>query len=157
MKIIYQSTQLIHTEITTNYVSFLFSAVYGYPNPVGRKHLWDLIRNISQSVNGKWILTGDFNSFLSPSHKSRPVAATRTQYVDFSDCVADCGLLNLPHRGPAFTWHHGSTRECLDRALGNGDWFVAFLNCFIDHLPRMKSDHNSLLLCLGDATMRGVF
>ncbi|KAH1091416.1 hypothetical protein J1N35_018673 [Gossypium stocksii] len=57
-------------------------------------------------------------------------------------------LHDLDFQSPPFTWHHGNLSDRLDRAVGNDDWLDAFPNCSIFHLPRIKSDHRSLLLKL---------
>lgn len=147
--ILYQTPQIIHIKVIANSFSYFYSVMHGSTNAIVHKQLWSQIRGISNSISGKWVLSADFNSFLSPDQKSRPVVASRSQFMDFSDCITKCGLLNLHHKRPIFTWQHGSTKERLDWVLGNVDWLMAFPDSFVDHLPRLKSNHNPILLCLG--------
>lgn len=99
-------------------------------------------------MDSLWLLTRDFNSFLSPEHKSGLNPTTCSQYCDFLDCFDECNLLNLNHKGPLFTWKHELTQERLDWALGNNLWFSKFLKSFIDHLPRIHSDQHPTLVHL---------
>ncbi|MBA0699332.1 hypothetical protein Goari_000980, partial [Gossypium aridum] len=94
-----------------------------------------------------WIAIGYFNTILSSSEKSGGLfKGRRCPY--FSDFVDSVELHDLGFRGPPFIWHRGSLFERLNRALGNNAWIYNFPNCMVSHLPKIKSDHRSLLLVL---------
>lgn len=66
----------------------------------------------------------------------------------------DCALKDLGYKGHPFTWQRGNTpstlvRERLDRMLTNDAWCYVFPSWEVLHLPRYRTDHNSLLLMTG--------
>ncbi|XP_062020980.1 uncharacterized protein LOC133737451 [Rosa rugosa] len=56
------------------------------------------------------------------------------------------GLIDLGFHGSAFTWTNKRVKERLDTGFCNDLWKLAFPEAFIQHLPRMKSDHCPLFL-----------
>ena len=62
--------QFIHFKICMNkaFVSW-GTAVYANPNPMLRRQLWKHMDSIATSIQGPWIIGGDFNSILYASEK----------------------------------------------------------------------------------------
>lgn len=87
----------------------------------------------------------DFNAYLSSGEKrgGRSVSSGRKMFQSF---IQVDGLKDLGFKGPQFTWRRGTTFERLDTAIGNFDWLRNFPDILVFHLPRLKSDHKSLLL-----------
>lgn len=46
--------------------AFEFSFVYGLHTAKEREPLWEDMKRITRSVNGPWMLLGDFNVVLNP-------------------------------------------------------------------------------------------
>ncbi|WCJ31242.1 DNAse I-like superfamily protein [Euphorbia peplus] len=132
--------------------SFLFTAVYGSPNPTRRQNLWANLKDLGGSINEPWILAGDFNAILCNEDKrggsSRRLGGC-TLFKEFMDVA---GLHDLGFTGPRFTWKRGLLLERLDRAVCNMDWLVKFPKTMIHHLPRIKSDHRPLLVSINTSS-----
>lgn len=62
--------------------------------------------------------------------------------------VDSYGLVDLGYQGPNYTWLNCRVKERLDKGFCNVSWRLAFPDAFIQHLPRVKSDHFPLLLNL---------
>ena len=68
------------------------------------------------------------------------------------NCMDKCGLMDLGFQGPCFTWTNkssawnGPIQERLDHILGNAEWKLLFPTIEIHHLPKVKSDHCSIML-----------
>ncbi|KAF7811881.1 reverse transcriptase [Senna tora] len=68
------------------------------------------------------------------------------------DCIDICGLTDLGYSRPKFTWCNKRPNgqlvfERLDRFMGNGAWLNLCPHTVNFHLPKIKSDHNPMLLC----------
>lgn len=73
----------VHVEIISNHPQFiliraigvnvnqliLISLVYGSPNRLKKKNLWEGLRNVIPSSNIPWLAIRDFNAILSPNDK----------------------------------------------------------------------------------------
>lgn len=68
---------------------------------------------------------------------------------DFNNCVSDCDLIELEHRGLYFTWERAGVFEKIDWVLCSSAWKTKFPYFFVDHLEKVKLDHRPLLIHLG--------
>lgn len=132
-------------------IRVLLSFVYGSPDRNRRKILWSNLVSVASLTDMPWLVCGDFNDILSPSEKWGRRDACRTRMGEFQNCINSCGLSDLGFTGPKFTWINkrsegGLVLERLDRFLGNGGWISLFPDSTNYHLPRLKSDHNPILL-----------
>ena len=100
---------------------------------------------MSASVNGPWLVAGDFNSVLSDS-KIHGARGVRRPYSAFRECIEDYNLLDAGFQGPFFTWKRDNLRERLDRVLMNHNTFIEL---GVVHLPMFKSDHSPLWVRFG--------
>ncbi|KAF7820958.1 reverse transcriptase [Senna tora] len=145
--------QEIHATLQVNNSElFLASFIYASPIRDRRKVLWNNLMNLSDIVSLPWLICGDFNDVLSPYEKWGGNAASTSRIRDFKNCIDYCGLFDLGFVGHKFTWYNkrpdGHTVfERLDRFLANHQWLTLFPEATNHHLPRIKSDHNPLLLC----------
>ncbi|KAL1156476.1 hypothetical protein V6Z11_A08G094900 [Gossypium hirsutum] len=151
----------IHLEIIFNHPRLILARVgsSGFPNSVillfvywslnkqKRKDLWNILKNLIPMGNSPWAAIGDFNVILSSSEKSKGITKGRRCPL-FGDFVDKAEINDLGFRGPSFTWHMGLLFERLDKALGNKAWIQTFPNSLVTHLPKIKSDHRSLLFSL---------
>ncbi|EEF32991.1 conserved hypothetical protein [Ricinus communis] len=89
----------------------VYTAIYDSPRPSVRKILWNTIRSISNTVTDPWILTSDFNSYLSINDKAGGRPASLSKCRDFRECMNDCNLEDLSFTGPKYTWERSGVRE----------------------------------------------
>ncbi|KAF7833960.1 reverse transcriptase [Senna tora] len=152
LKVIGDSFQGIHTSVQVNGSPILIiSFIYGSPIRERRKILWDNLRGVADIHDLPWLVCGDFNDVLHQDEKWGTCEASRSRIRDFQNCLDYCGLTDLGYTGPKFTWcnkrPNGSiVLERLDRFLGNAKWISLFPNSLVSHLPKVKSDHNPILL-----------
>ena len=113
--------QFIHMKIRwRDEDPWFLAVVYGSPQKMHHRGLWEGIRNISQNIQGPWCLMGDFNALLHNFERSGSNSQTMdARCRDFSQCVSDCGLINIGFKGWPFTWKRGNLVERLDKALVN--------------------------------------
>lgn len=116
--------QLVHMEVKwRNEDPWELTAVYGSPQRAARESLWDILRDISNSVLGPWCAIGDFNAILKSSEKEGSRASKHTSVCQsFQECLIDCGLDDMGFKGCPFTWYRGTLKERLDRAVINYQW-----------------------------------
>ncbi|XP_057760080.1 uncharacterized protein LOC130980411 [Arachis stenosperma] len=132
----------------------MLTAIYGSPQRLMRKSLWDNLRDLRNSVDLPWCTIGDFNAILH-SYEKRGGAPSQSGDAcpDFISCVSDVGLLDLGFSGFPFTWKRGNLFERLDRALSDIDWQIKFPEASIKHLPSLKSDHSPIYLQLSPVAL----
>jgi hypothetical protein len=98
--------QEIHAvvKVRSSNFSWLLSAIYASPRFLERKVLWDNLSQVASLHNLPWLLAGDFNEVLSSEDKfgGLPVNLRRSQL--FSNCLNNCGMMDLGFHGPRFTW-----------------------------------------------------
>lgn len=71
----------------------------------------------------------------------------------FRNCVYNCNVVDLGHRGSCFTWHRGNSlsiyvREWLGRFLASPRWVDLFPGIDVQHFPIYRSDHAPILLSM---------
>lgn len=92
--------------------------------------LWQHLREISDSVQGAWLVTGEFNCLLHEEERiGSPVS--NTDLREFKECVIYCDLADMQVKGCKFTWNNkqqGDQRVyCkLDKTLINPHWINTF-------------------------------
>ena len=70
ISILRNDMQFVHMVISSpNRNSFLFTAIYGSPNFRGRQVLWSNLRSLDIDNSVPWIVTRDFNAFLTRDEK----------------------------------------------------------------------------------------
>ena len=57
-------------------------------------------------------------------------------------------MCELHFTGPKYTWTNKRILERLDRAVCNTLWRRVFAEAYVRHLPRTKSDHSPIKICL---------
>ncbi|XP_025630405.1 uncharacterized protein [Arachis hypogaea] len=100
--------------------SRLEKRVYGSPQRLTRKHLWNGIRSLSDNINIPWCILGDFNAMLHDYERSGGSnKVERGACFEFQSCLSDCGLVDIGYTGWPFTWRRGNFVERLDRDFKN--------------------------------------
>ncbi|KAL0293097.1 UNVERIFIED_CONTAM: hypothetical protein Sradi_6956300 [Sesamum radiatum] len=98
-----------------------------------------------------WLVLGDFNAVIDESEVCGKAADTSASMTEFSNCIRDTELVQLPFTGCPYTWHNCSdgTRSLwkrLDRMLANLAWLEVWpSSAYISALPS-TSDHSPLIL-----------
>ncbi|XP_039013301.1 uncharacterized protein LOC120142895 [Hibiscus syriacus] len=127
--------QFLHCHVTDKRrygrSSFLAIFVYASPNASKQKYCWFYMRTLIDFVTKPWILVGDFNATLSIEDRSG-YASSSTLEASFQDLVFDCGLHDLGHHGPRFTWFNGYYSDCWDSSLPISEAIVKFSKAVAD-------------------------
>nr|XP_023913965.1 uncharacterized protein LOC112025518 [Quercus suber] len=133
--------------------SWLLSAIYASPRAFKRYCLWDNLSIVWSIHDLPWVLLGDFKEVLCNDDKfgGNPVNIKRA--LKFKDCLDVCGMMDLGFCGPKFTWSNlRNIRvlifEKLDRCFANVSCRSVFPEAVVQHLTRIHSDHNPILLKL---------
>ncbi|XP_074262939.1 uncharacterized protein LOC141585787 [Silene latifolia] len=99
-----------------------------------------------RGLNHSYLIVGDFNQVDYGCDK----LSINKNYIrgacDFNNWKLRNELLDIPFKGPRFTWcnnRKGEKRvyEWIDKALGSKGWFTIFLETGIKHYPIQISDH----------------
>ena len=139
--------QFIHFKIYTNKVFMSWvTAVYASPNPMLRRQLWCRMENIAFSIQGPWLIEGDFNSILYASEKQGGADRNSGVCNLFRKWYDGHQIFDLNFKGPRFTWSRGLLFKRLDRALCNNDWLLKYTENSVLHLPKVASDHRPVLV-----------
>ena len=100
------------------------------------------------TVFGMGRVASDFNVILNPEEHSR-VGSFNSDMRRFVDVIEDLQLKDLPLFGGPFTWSERVNNQSfsrLDRFLVNEEWDCRFSGSRQCVLPRLVSDHFSILL-----------
>ncbi|XP_057444628.1 uncharacterized protein LOC130736869 [Lotus japonicus] len=153
LEVLKSHRQFVHTRVTLNAggPKMLITFTYGSPNVTLRDVLWRELRTIAGSVTESWAVVRDFNSYLCASDKIGGGPPNLVSMNKFRDRIEDCSLSDLGYKGPPFTWEGRGVRKRIDWALGNTPWVQTFPQVSVFHLPRLKSDHNLILIKLFEA------
>lgn len=79
--------QVVHTQIrdSQHFKRFYASFVYASPQGVTRRELWPFLSSLTESIDGPWILTRNFNCVLDNSEQARCVAISNVGCKRFRD------------------------------------------------------------------------
>ncbi|CAI9096047.1 OLC1v1032112C1 [Oldenlandia corymbosa var. corymbosa] len=146
------SVEILHNDWQFLHVKVLFqdnlwchlTVVYGSPQPLTRRTLWENLNVFAGTNSIPWIIMGDFNAYTSEQDKT----GGRKSYGcrRFREWI-DRNALNDPgFSGSRFTWQRGLVHERIDRVFTNDKWEDFFMDTLAKHLPRTASDHSPLLV-----------
>ncbi|KAG7561138.1 Reverse transcriptase zinc-binding domain [Arabidopsis thaliana x Arabidopsis arenosa] len=140
-------------------LSFAAAFVYGLNTELERRFLWDEISSIANTSPlcfTPWILLGDYNQIAATSeHYSVNHSSFSLRGIeDFQDCLRDNDLADIPNRGVFYTWSNHQLDNPiirkLDRAVGNGEWFILFPTATAVFDPPGDSDHSPCIITLSN-------
>ncbi|XP_071902212.1 uncharacterized protein [Coffea arabica] len=126
-----------------------FSATYAKCTRVGRRVLWQAMKEVKECYSSPWLITGDFNVISNINKRSGGGPPNDRNMEEFNEAITDCGLSEVAFDGPIFTWTNGRVWQRLDRALANEGWMEIFEITKVSHLVRGRSDHTPLLIKYG--------
>ncbi|KAK9906168.1 hypothetical protein M0R45_002827 [Rubus argutus] len=125
----------------------VLTAVYAKTTIMGRCSLWnDLDHLHAYSVNGPWLVFGDFNCVLGAHKKRGGRVPNSTSCYDFQRMCTSCNLIDIDTTCLSYTWTNRRTTVRLDRALGNLDWINTWSVFECRTLTRVASDHCPILI-----------
>lgn len=81
------SAQVIHGRFSHNSISVEISMVYGLHNINDRKELWEELEKLGDSVQGPWLIMGDFNTIYESDQRQGGSVVTDKEMEDFLDCI----------------------------------------------------------------------
>ncbi|XP_052289997.1 uncharacterized protein LOC127899892 [Citrus sinensis] len=146
IKVVLNHKQFVHMQIVENNNFFSWAtAVYASPNPVLRRHLWVHLNHIAKSVQGPWIVGGDFNAIMYASERKGGSQYGSRVCKLFRQWFHSNKLHDLHFKGPRYTWARGNLYKRLDRVICNDNWFRTFTEGSVLHLPKVESDYRPLL------------
>ncbi|WMV09475.1 hypothetical protein MTR67_002860, partial [Solanum verrucosum] len=127
------------------------SAIYADCNRVARRALWQELLVLKNSLNGPWVVCGDFNITRYPSERTNCHKLSGAM-DEFSSCIEELELVDPPLLGGSFTWRRGEDHSCasrIDRILRCAEWGDNFPHIKQSCRPKMASDHNPIILSCG--------
>lgn len=147
MEFVVNHKQYIHFKVTDFSGNWSWvTAVYASPNPSLQRKFWNELESIAKSIEGPWMLGGDFNSILHASEKKGGSPKSSGICRSFNNWFHDNRLIDLHFKGPCFTWSRGTLFKRLDRAICNDHWNSLFTEASVLHLPKIHSDHHPILV-----------
>ncbi|XP_019176812.1 PREDICTED: uncharacterized protein LOC109172115 [Ipomoea nil] len=134
----------------------LCTFVYGLFSVVARRQLWEKIEALGLLIVEPWVISGDFNTVLSPSERRGGNEPTRYELQDLENCCANMDLTDCPSTGKFFTWRNRYMEAKLDRVLINDRWGANGLTCMADFkLLACNSDHCPVVITTSIAISDG--
>jgi hypothetical protein len=130
-----------------------FGGVYGPNGDVERRDLWEELAGLMSVWEAPWCIGGDFNIVRFPSERSSD-SNYSTAMMEFSDFIAEQGLVDIPLVGGQFTWSNNQENEIwsrIDHFLLSPSWEDQYPEVIQRRLPRLCSDHFPLMLECGDS------
>ncbi|XP_028206315.1 uncharacterized protein LOC114389777 [Glycine soja] len=129
-----------------NNQKLIFVNVYAPCDLVGKKALWDELRQLKASnPSGMWCFLGDFNSIRS-SQERISLSQRRADPYDIAalnQWIDDMELQEIKCSGNSFTWirPNGCVKSRLDRFLVSQNWLSLWPESCQTVLQRNLSDH----------------
>lgn len=148
--------QFLHFNVVMHdHRSWFFSIVYASPVEEMRAELWGTLATMANTMQGNWMLAGDFNDICDSNEKKGGAPLNVRKCQLFQNRIQQCGLMDLGSIGSKFTWKgqtYGTYDRMfarLDRGMCNASWRLAFPNAFVKVLTRVDfSDHHPILINL---------
>ncbi|KAL2453200.1 Uncharacterized protein Adt_49302 [Abeliophyllum distichum] len=139
--------QFLHIRVEDPRLSRLMyiTPVYASCSPVGGRDLWLGLHQISLTVDGPWMVGGDFNVIAHNGERTGHNTRDRGT-SDFADMMMDCGLTDAGYSGSQYTWTNGRVWKRLERVLINSTVGSSCSRFSVRHLNRSTSDHSPLLI-----------
>lgn len=114
--------------------------------------------NLASSIQGPWIILGDFNAIIS-SHEFSRGEGRAIDRVSFGNWINMLGLIDMGFSGSHFTWSRGVSQgnhilRQLDQVLCNMEGRLFWPDGTVRHLERVYSDHAPILVNLWGSMSR---
>lgn len=150
----------MYFKIQVHSALFILIALYASLKFSIRKILWNKLEQILEFINLPWLIMGDFNEIANQNEKFGGRPPNRIKFETFNLFLQKAKLIDLGFSGPKYTWTNctqdGSLiRTRIDRAHANAEWINLFPETKVYHLPRLRSNHNPILLTTNTPTIKG--
>ncbi|KAF9663126.1 hypothetical protein SADUNF_Sadunf17G0006000 [Salix dunnii] len=157
VQLVHASAQWITCSIRSpNNVEVLkITIVYASNSYKERTVLWHYLLDSSVSYAAiPWAIMGDFNATLRPGDCCGGSNNWGSHHNDFSNCILQASLQQIPYSGLRLSWHNGqsgsgSIMKKLDWIFGNLPLMIKWPETKAKFLPRGASDHSAMVLSLG--------
>lgn len=111
--------------------SFLCTRVYAFNTCAQRDQLWQTLMGLGATIQGPWILCGDFHTILSADEKMTGGCDSSIDTRELQALFGSLGIFDLHYTGHFFTWCNQqsgfSSMYCkLDRVVVNSAWISVF-------------------------------
>jgi endonuclease/exonuclease/phosphatase family metal-dependent hydrolase len=129
-------------------VCFFLTNVYAPSVREDMPAFFSEITSVASTVQGPWMLLGDFNLTRCPDDKNND-CFNASEANRFNDLINSLGLIEIPLVDRAYTWSNRRdvpTLVRLDRCFVNTDWDAVFPNTTLRSLTRFASDHVPILV-----------
>ncbi|WMV54050.1 hypothetical protein MTR67_047435 [Solanum verrucosum] len=83
--------------------NWCITAVYADCDTVIRRVLWQELLQMKTSINGPWVVCGDFNVTRFASERTN-CNRQNGAMTEFSSCIEDLEMVDPPLFGGSFTW-----------------------------------------------------
>ncbi|XP_074288393.1 uncharacterized protein LOC141613556 [Silene latifolia] len=147
------TNQCIHAKVydKARMKKFWYTVVYGFNKVAERETLWSNIRRYHGSIQGPWIICGDFNAVMGSNERIGGNPVTHAEIRPLLQLVLDCNLVDLKAKGNFFTWnnkHETGTKvySKIDRVWCIDDWMDNFPTSYVHFLPEGMFDHSPCLV-----------
>ncbi|KAG2664290.1 hypothetical protein I3760_16G075400 [Carya illinoinensis] len=130
-----------------------FASVYSPNSDNDKRLLWDELAGVHNWWDLLWCIGGDFNVTRFPS-KCFGNRRMRPTMLDFSECIFELNLVDLPLVGGLCTWANNQTWSPLDRFLISPKWEIHYPEVWQKRLSRLCLDHWPIMLACGGIQRR---
>ncbi|XP_074288354.1 uncharacterized protein LOC141613514 [Silene latifolia] len=153
--------QCIHSKVYDKMKKdyFWFTLMYGFNKLLERESLWESIKVYGLTVDGPWLVCGDFNSITSVDERIGGVDVTWAEIAPMRDMMNVCNLHVLKVTGSFYTWnnkHESDTKvySRLDRVIVYDEWLIFYPVSMAQFLPEGLFDHCPCVITLNETHMR---
>lgn len=124
---------------------------YGHPEAPKRDEGWRILEYLKSCAPGPWLSVGDYNEIMDLTEKWGNAGRREGQMEKFHDTLEECQLSDLGFIGPKFTWSNtkedgGFTKERLDCAIANHEWYGMFQEVDVHILAARSSNHVPIMV-----------
>jgi exonuclease III len=136
------SCRVVGTSTTINFVN-----IYSPQDIAGKRSLWNRLLELINTMDGEWILMGDFNEVRSADERLNSTFCPSNARA-FNEFIAMAGLIEYAMRGRKFTYmsKNGAKRSKIDRFMVCGAFMNRYPNASLLALPNLTNDHCPLIL-----------
>lgn len=116
-------------------------------DPGEKSRLWAKIYQLKNSIQGVWIMFGDFNEVRRSEERMNSIFGQRSA-AKFNNFIQMAGLHDFNMGGHRFTYfcHDGAKLSKLDRFLVCSNFLARFKNAKVTAHPRELSNHCPITL-----------
>ncbi|XP_050207429.1 uncharacterized protein LOC126656849 [Mercurialis annua] len=159
--------QLIHCDINLRGgggCSFKWTLLYGASCINDRQRMWTELADFARSVDGNWIVQGDFNAVMGDRDRLSGNELDNNHALEMVNGLSSAGLNEMRSSSCWFTWNNNQMDDNrvwrkLDRVLSNG-LNEEMQNSYYEVLPCYLSDHSPILMKIqerGDSSIKKNF